>query len=154
MKKLLFGFFLSLTCSAPALADWEYREKYDEMRDVHSYSALLFSELATKSEFMSILLNSKDNETINSAGLVLRGYKFNCESGKPCDGFIKFDNSSVYNLTISADNNSTLAIFDDKKSFLDNLQSSNTVFIEVPVSGNNMKQFKFITSGLKWKVAP
>lgn len=151
MRKLLFGFIFSLMCSAPSLADWEYRDIYDEMRGSRSYDALLPSEKKEDvSGYMFILLSSDDNKIINNAGLILSEGNFDCKVSTPCSGFIKYENNQVHELTIHSD--SHVAIFDNSDNFLRQLVNINTLFIELPIEGKGTQQFKFKTSGLKWKV--
>lgn len=152
MKKLLFGFIFSLICSTPALAEWEYRDVYDEMRDSHSYSALLFSEGSSDEAFLLILINGKNKEVADNASLVINGYNFDCKDLKPCKGLVKFDNNEIQELIIYSKKYSELAIIDNDKNFVNEIKNSKIAFVELPIEGRGTQQFKFKTAGLKWEV--
>lgn len=151
MRKLLYGFIFSLVCSASSLADWEYTTDVDEMRNETNHSAIL--KTVNSNDDLSIILSSPDEKTISSTVLKIEDAKINCYPGDTCKALVKFDNGEIesfdyVNVTIEQNVSVPLEYIE----FARKIKNSDVVFIELPIEGKGMQQFKFKTSGLKWKV--
>ncbi|MDN8688488.1 hypothetical protein Q0L85_14130, partial [Staphylococcus aureus] len=79
MKKLLLGVAL-LLIGSNAIAEWEYKKHFDEMRGSESYTASLQSMPINKDidNELLLLLSSDNNSTSSLAGLHLLSGRFDC----------------------------------------------------------------------------
>ncbi|HHR5899973.1 TPA: hypothetical protein ACS7XC_000848 [Providencia alcalifaciens] len=154
MRKLLFGFIFSLACSTSSLADWKYITDVDEMRNEASYYGVLSNEANSKlgDEQLDIILFSPDNTSITSMEIQTVKSAIDCEYSK-CKALVRFGNGQIENVVyavVTPERDFVVPI--EYMEFARKIKNSDVVFIELPIEGKGMQQFKFKTSGLKWKV--
>ncbi|EMI7062334.1 MULTISPECIES: hypothetical protein [Providencia] len=152
MKKLLLGLLL---CSVGfgAVADWKYSEKVDEMRGTTQYFASLAPEKENEGVKLIIKAESQNNQEVYDFHFELEGGDFDCKLGKLCSGLIKINNHKIKELLVEVDKvrQSEASIIGAFK-FANDLADSRTIYIEVPVFGKGMMQFKYEPNKLKWSM--
>ncbi|WP_336192881.1 hypothetical protein [Providencia stuartii] len=152
MRKLLLGLLL---CSVgfAASADWKYTEKADEMRGTTQYFASLAPEKENDGVSLVVKVESQNNKEAYDFHFELSGGEFDCGLGKLCSGSIKFGCSEIKELLVEIDKKqqssaSVIGAF----NFATELSHANVFYIELPVLGKGMVQFKYEPNKLKWSM--
>lgn len=150
MRKLLLGLLL---CSAGfgAVADWQYTEKVDEMRGATQYFASLAPEKEIDGVALTVEVESQNNKEVYDFHFDLQGGEFDCSLGKLCSGFIKIDSGEIKELLVEIDKKrQSFASVIGASNFATGLASAKILYIELPVQGKGMMQFKYEPNKLKW----
>ena len=151
MKKLLLGLLLCST-GFGATAEWEYKNETDQMRGTTSYLATITARPISKSTAsdLTIIVASDDNKTSTGSGMYLLDERFDCDNVRLCKIAVKFNTGKVLDNYIRLSTDRSVAHFVDSMEFIETLRMADSVFIEVPVSGKGLVQYKFNPSGMKW----
>lgn len=151
VKKIILAGLLALLPLASVADQWVMHEKKDEMRGASTYIAELRSkntiELSSPHEGevkLVIMMVSQDAKNILGTALILNNGRLVCQSINRCIISAKFDDGPVKEFSVSPVGSSGNALsISDFHSFAKDLNSSNKVFIEVPVYREGAAQFKF-----------
>lgn len=150
MRKILLGLLLC-TVGFSASADWKYSKKVDEMRGITQYFASLAPEKENDGVAMTLRAYSDNDKDTYDIKFILNGARFDCRLGNICSGSMKINNENVVELLFETDkNDGTIATHVWAASVATSVLSSEVVYLEVPIQGKGMMQFKYHPKGLKW----
>lgn len=154
MKKLLLGLLL---CSVGfgAVADWKYSEKVDEMRGTTQYFASLAPEKDNEGVAITLIAEGYNNKEAYNFHFSLNGNgaEFDCKVGDICSGLMKADSGEIKELLFELDKtNQLLGFVIGMRNFATELSGAKILYIELPILGKGMMQFKYEPNKLKWSM--
>ncbi|WP_368882399.1 hypothetical protein [Proteus mirabilis] len=151
MKKLLLGVAL-LLIGSNAIAEWEYKKHFDEMRGSESYTASLQSMPINKDidNELLLLLSSDNNSTSSLAGLHLLSGRFDCDNPNLCKIAVRYGNGAVKSVFVRLNDERNLAFFINSNEVAETLRLSDVMYVEIPIFRKGSAQYKYDTSGFKW----
>ncbi|AXH61712.1 hypothetical protein OW293_016820 [Providencia rettgeri] len=151
MKKLVLGLLL---CSPVfgASAEWEYQSDTDQMRGTTSYLGTMVIKPISNSSAgdLTMIVASDNNKTSTGIGMYLLNEHFDCDNVRLCKIAVKFNKGKVLDNYIRLSKDHSIAHFVDGMELIETLRMVDSVFIEVPVSGKGLVQYKFNPAGMKW----
>lgn len=153
MKKILLAIVVLIASSGASIAnDWRYSESKDEMRDKTTYFAYLQQEDSKSKVKMQIRAFSEDNKQAYGFNFLIDGGEYDCPKKELCVGAIKVDGGEIEDLLFELSPKASgeaepIGLY----KFNNAITNSDTIFIEIPIKGVGVEQFKFKPSGLKWR---
>lgn len=151
MKKIILGLLL-FSIEFGASAEWEYESDIDQMRGTTSYLATITAKPLSNSTAgnLTIVISSDDNKISTGSGMYLIGEHFDCDNERSCKIAVKFNTGRVLDNYIRLNKDYSLAYFINDMEFIETMRMANSIFIEIPIRGKGLVQYKFNPSGMKW----
>ncbi|MEQ4694508.1 hypothetical protein [Providencia manganoxydans] len=151
MKKLMLGLLL-FSVEFGANAEWKYESDIDQMRGTTSYLATITAKPLSSSTAgdLTIVISSDDNKISTGSGMYLIGERFDCDNERLCKIAVKFNAGKVLDNYIRLNKDHSLAYFVHDMEFIETLRMANSIFIEIPIRGKGLVQYKVNPSGMKW----
>jgi hypothetical protein len=136
--------------STSTSAQWTYDNSRDEMRGIDRELAAV----ASRSGDMTASLLIFDMNAKGLGALVsIEGDRFQCEK-EPCLMSAKFDNGKIVEFISDRGESGTTLTPLATGSFAGAVALSSNLILELPLRNSGKRQFKFKSSGLKFKVTP
>ncbi|MDE1492824.1 hypothetical protein [Xenorhabdus bovienii] len=146
----IINFLMLFLVSFSSLADWEYGEKHDKMRDKTIYYASLQSDKNDNGTKIELLALSRDNKGTDAINIVIDGDEAECGIDTICTGYIKYNNGQVHRMPfIVLDRNKSVITTPEYQGMTDTFRLSDRVFIEIPLKSKGETQFEFYPKGLR-----
>lgn len=135
-----------------AVAQWEYKSDTDQMRETTSHLATLTSKPINNNSAsdLTLIAASNNNKTVDGIGMYLLNDVFDCDDANLCKISVKFNKSKVLSEYIRLSDDQSIAHFVEGMVFVETIRNVGSVFIEVPIRGKGLVQYKFNPSGIKW----
>lgn len=151
MKKSLIA-LLFCFIGFDAVAQWEYKSDIDQMRETTSHLATMTSNPINNNSAsdLTLIAASNNNKTVDGIGMYLLNDMFDCDDTNLCKISVKFNKSKVLSEYIRLSNDQSIAHFVDGMVFVETIRIADSVFIEVPIRGKGLVQYKFNPSRIKW----